>query len=394
MATVRDIMGLDSMKSLRLLAGEGGLDRAVSKISILDYEFTRAGVAYDSGWANEFVLSSFLYAVDNPNLILSGVKRLHRMKAVGLAIRNVYRFEIDQEVIRFANQNNFPLFVMDDCQLFFEDVILEFNRLEERANHSEYQERKLEEILYGRLDTNKIKENALDINFAFGKNYYVCYMKPENDVGKASLNHLLLHGMQKTLEQKGDALIRYGEGAFLIHSVDQSKAIGNMFEYWHQALSLEPSRYSTGISDMHHFLHNMRIALLQSYYACYYAQLYGKEQARFNDIGVYQFLFRSINDPWQEAYLESIMGPISEYDYKNKGELWETLLLYEFYNGNIKEVAKEMYSHDNTIRYRIKKIYELFNKEPNDMRFEIELLIAVKLYKIQSLIKSDSKLFD
>lgn len=342
----------------------------------------------------EFVLTSFLYAVNNPDSILSGIKRLHKYQAVGLAIRNVFHFEIGSEIIRFANQHDFPIFIMDDYQVYFEDIITSFYGLEERVKRNEIQEKKLAEILYGRLDDQTVKKIAQEINCFFSNTYYVYYIKPMNQMGENGLKYLLFHGVEKELEKKGNALIRYGNGAFYVCSQNQFRTKPDMSEYWYKTLELEPTRFWVGISTLQPFLHTMRTALRQSYYACCYAEIYEDTYCSFDSIGIYQILFASLKEQGQETYLDAIMHPITVYDQKTKSELWETLLRYEFYNGSIKEVAKAMYTHENTIRYRIKKIYSLFEKVPGDLNFEIELLVAAKMYRIQRLFKGMPKLSD
>lgn len=392
LVALRDMVQLDTMKSLKLIAGERGLDKKVKKIGILDYEFTRRGAAFDSGWDDEFVLTSFLYAEDNQDEVFSAIKRLYKYRAVGIAIRNIFGFEIKQDVIRFANQHDFPIFVMDDFQLFFEDIITTFYKLKDQMKFNELQEKRLVEILHGSQDKSVVKKNALNINCFFGNTYYTYFIKPTNALGEHSLNKILSRGLDKSLEMNGDALIRYKDGAFFIHSHDQSKAPPDVYKYWQVALGLDASRFLTGISNIQPFLHIMRTALLQSYYACCYAELYKYEQCLFKDMGIYQVLFGHSDEYWQEEYLATIMDPIVEYDNKTKSELWKTLLSYELHDGSIKEIAKDMYTHENTVRYRIKKIYDLFNKDANDINFQMELLMAAKLYRIQMLLKSSPSL--
>ena len=394
MATIRDMMQLDVMKSLKLIAGKGGLDKEVTRVGILDFEFTRPGAAYDTGWKKEFVLTSFLYAVNHPDSILNGIKRLYKYKAVGLAIRNVFHFEINSEIIRFANQHDFPIFIMDDYQVYFEDVITAVYGLEERLKRNEIQEKRLAEIMHGRLDDQTVKKIAQEINCFFANTYYVYCIRAVNQMGENSLKSLMLRGLERELEKKGNALIRYGNETFYFCSQNQSRAKSDMGEYWHVTLGLDPDRFRVGISVLQPFLHTMPVALRQSYYACCYAEIYGFDYCSFDNIGIYQILFDSFHGREQETYLDTVMVPITVYDQKTKSELWKTLLSYEFYNGNIKEIAKDMYTHENTIRYRIKKIYSLFGKVPGDLNFEIELLIAAKMFRIQTLFKRTSKLFD
>lgn len=378
-------MQLECMRSLTLIAGERGLNKTVTKVGILDYEFTRIGSVYNVCWQGEFVLSSFLYAEGDPEAVLSGVKRLHRLKATGLAIRNVFHFEITPEVIRYANQNNFPIFIMNDYELYFEDIIHAFYNLETHLLESDVKEKKLKDILRDRIDDTTAKKYALEINAHFSNTFYAYYVVPINEEGVHQLNHLLLCGIGKELETNGNALMRYKNGAFFIHSVNQSKTKVDVTTYWHECLGLKPDKYQVGISNLQPFLHLMRKALTESYFACCYAKLYGKAQCSFDDIGVYQVLF-GISEDRQSKYLEAVVDPILSYDRRTNSALWETIMSYEMNNGNLKDIAQDLCTHENTVRYRMKKIYGLFEKDIHDINFELELMISVKLYRIHELL--------
>ena len=147
MLSFRDIMDLDVMNGMKLIAGEKGLDNEIEKVSILDYEFTRKGSSYASWSDGEFVLTTFLYAAGDASLIFPAVKRLCRIKAAGLAIRNVFQLEISRDVIWFANQQNFPIFIIDDHQCYFEKIIIGINDLKQRLHDSNFQEKNVVEIL-------------------------------------------------------------------------------------------------------------------------------------------------------------------------------------------------------------------------------------------------------
>ena len=389
MVTIRDFIRLDEMRSLKLIAGEGGLDKEIYRVGILDYEFTKSGVGYDMGWDGEFVLSSLLYARDEQDTLLNAVKRLHKFHAVCLAIRNVFRFSIDQEVIRFSNKNKFPIFIIDDNQLYFEDIINVFFRLEERSRQNDSKEKLLREILHGSFSEKEVKAKALEINYFFGNSYYCFFLKPVTTAGENRLNQLILHGLDKTLKKQGDSLIRYKSGAFYIHSIDPAEPAGIMADYWHQAMILDKAHFRTGISELQLFLQNVGDALRQSYYACCYAGIYGLGQAHFENIGIYKLLFLYANNPWQERFLTHIREPLREYDRENKSELWSTLMNYEQCDGNIKTLSALMNTHENTIRYRLKKIFNLFDKEVGNENFEMELLMAVKMSRILLFLRND-----
>lgn len=109
--TVLEATKLSTFENFKLVAGHRGLDRVIEKVGILDWEYIKKieGDPIDSEFVNgEFVLTSLLFAKENPEYIMEAVKYLEEGEVSGLAIKNVYYQEISDEIIRYANERAFP----------------------------------------------------------------------------------------------------------------------------------------------------------------------------------------------------------------------------------------------------------------------------------------------
>jgi len=75
---VSDILKLKGLTGLKLEAGSAGLDRYVASAGILDYEYVTSAPRLTNPLFNEgsFVISSLLFAKDDPSLLLPAVKQL------------------------------------------------------------------------------------------------------------------------------------------------------------------------------------------------------------------------------------------------------------------------------------------------------------------------------
>lgn len=89
--TVRDIPALPGLDSLRLLSGSGGLDRKVVTAGIADYEFAPDVEFRDSAdfVKDSFVITSLLFAYNNPDIIIDAVKSLHACGVSAIAYKDV-----------------------------------------------------------------------------------------------------------------------------------------------------------------------------------------------------------------------------------------------------------------------------------------------------------------
>ena len=75
---VSDIIKLKGLSGLKLEAGGMGLHRYVASAGILDYEYVTSAPKLTTHLFNDdsFVISSLLFAKDDPSLILPAIRQL------------------------------------------------------------------------------------------------------------------------------------------------------------------------------------------------------------------------------------------------------------------------------------------------------------------------------
>ena len=375
---VKDMLNLESLSGLKRLTKPGGLDNVVTKVGILEYEFTSKGRAFssDEHWIpGEFILTSFQYAKDHPELITAAVKKMCQYKTSGMAIKNVFQTPIPEEAVRYANAHAYPLFVFTNHQLFFEDVILGVNQLIEGRKKQRYRENVVAEILFHSCNSRDIEEKG-KIIAPFLSNKYQCVYLMGKDTDTIPIM------VEQSLRFTECEVVRYKNGFFLLlNQPDNTRPT----KYYLDQLGIQAARFYIGVSEVFYFRSRLRKALMQSIFAMRYSQLMGQSESEYKSIGFYQFLFPHQSDPWIEDYYSATIPEIQEYDLDNNTNLMETALLYEKYNGNLKEVAAEQNTHINTVRYRLKKLAELFHEEMGNPEFEGRLTVALKIYRMRQL---------
>lgn len=78
-------------------------------------------------------------------------------------------------------------------------------------------------------------------------------------------------------------------------------------------------------------------------------------------------------------FSKKIIEPIKKYDKENHSELYHTLESFIFHDGNFKKVSEDLFQHENTIRYRIKKIKSILCMEDSNIRFIESTSIAIRV---------------
>ncbi|KMT20947.1 helix-turn-helix domain-containing protein [Clostridium cylindrosporum] len=90
-------------------------------------------------------------------------------------------------------------------------------------------------------------------------------------------------------------------------------------------------------------------------------------------------LSQSVSSKELLNFSKKIIEPIKNYDKENHSELYHTLESYIFYDGNYKKVAEDLFQHENTIRYRIKKIKSILHMEDSNIKFIESTSIALRV---------------
>ena len=97
----------------------------------------------------------------------------------------------------------------------------------------------------------------------------------------------------------------------------------------------------------------------------------------YEELGVLRLLMSMDDHKLLDEYMHQILGKLIEYDEKNGTQLVKTLKDYFHCNENMKDTAEYIFSHPNTIKYRLQKIsgYSLSNSQD-----KLELQIALLLF--------------
>lgn len=107
-----------------------------------------------------------------------------------------------------------------------------------------------------------------------------------------------------------------------------------------------------------------------------------KKVAYFDELGIYRILsYEEIRPDLKQIYSE-LLGNLVNYDKEKNTEFIETLINYFKYAGNLKRVSEEMFTHYNTIIYRIQRIKEITGIDFDVYDDRLNLQIALKIHEM------------
>jgi len=102
----------------------------------------------------------------------------------------------------------------------------------------------------------------------------------------------------------------------------------------------------------------------------------------FENLGIYKILCQEHIEDELIKFYNTTLRPLVEYDEKKSTELVKTLNAYFEYNGNLKKMSDALFTHYNTVLYRIQRINEITKmnlENPND---RLNLEIALKIMQL------------
>lgn len=108
----------------------------------------------------------------------------------------------------------------------------------------------------------------------------------------------------------------------------------------------------------------------------------GSNILHFDDLGIYRILSHEDIQPELYQFFMETLGPIAEYDRDKDAELLDTLKMYYECGCNLKKVSEEMYTHYNTVIYRMQRIKEIGGIDFNDANTTLNVHIALKILDV------------
>lgn len=110
--------------------------------------------------------------------------------------------------------------------------------------------------------------------------------------------------------------------------------------------------------------------------------LMDKEIVNFDELGIFKILCQDFLTEELEDFYNTTLKPLVEYDNKKSTELVKTLEAYFKHNGNLTRISEQLYTHYNTVLYRINRIKEITAMDLDDPNDRLNLEIALKIKEL------------
>lgn len=386
--TLRDALELDILKSFKVVAGKNGLSKTITSTEILDFEFVLEGQNYREKVfdGDSLVVSSLLFAKDDPSLILDAVKRLHHLNVKALAYKPVFFQEMPEEVIAYAEKHDFPILQFGHDE-FFEPIITSIKELVEKDESAGLTESLFEEMLMRKF-TQEESDGARDkINPLLRPEIVAVCMHIEG-ANEEDLREIIRKGRPDSRLSSKTFVGKCQDKLMIILSQDEKNLMRfeALFEDVKIAYGLTGKKYTIGVSNLRHISDRFDRCIHQAYWTEIVAEIEQEKAAFYKNLGIYKLIISDIHSYSIREYMETYLEPLFDDEEKDH-ELLHTAIEYVLSKGDAMKTAERLYCHKNTIRYRIGKVQEKLDPGANEKEFYQNLAMAVKIYLLMDKVK-------
>lgn len=361
---------------LNLIAGSDGLINTVNWVylteDIQNINFLRG---------NELVITTGLPTVTDKEWIYHLIIELISKQCSGLIINTgnyVDVKNISSSVIELCNQKCFPLFAMP-WHIHISDIMQDYcNQIFINTYQENTLLKLLQSIIFNPETTKALLPQLNNNGFETVSPYTV----------------LLIHGLNSPLHlqrQLNSLSIRHyiclKDNIHILILPDCKLDILDKFlDSYYQtiyALLATDKKYTIpliGISDTVSSLEKLHFAYSNAKYALKATNHLKKSYVYFHELGIYRILLSVSNKGLLEHIYYETLNPLLKYDEENNGNLVQTLQMYLDFDGSIQETADILYTHRNTVNYRIKKIRSLlpYNLSSMEDKFTLKMAFYIK----------------
>lgn len=388
MITVLDLLSHTVFKDFKLLNGKKGLMNRVSHPGAFEWEEEKD---IPSSFAeHEFVTTVLTAHKDDLDKGFDLLKMVVDCKVAAIAIKAVFVKEVPQDFLDYADEKGVPIFIFEDTYLENIMYAIQSTVTPEEINLTAVNHMK--NLLNGHLSAEEKRKEAHEINQYFAdKNLCAVFIPKDLDKTSRCMQEYAeqYRALKNTIQLPPDytySVLRSPESITLVLSAYflTDQAYENL-EKVMKGLRLDKDSFVCGISTITNDLSDLGTALEEATYAAIDALIRKKNRSLFKDIDIMQVLCPLRNDPWFKRFYEPYVKKLDAIADSKDKILVETADIFVDTDFNYEETAERLYTHQNTVRYRIKKLLEVLRIEEGPFAL-IKLASFVRMLEINKLM--------
>lgn len=385
--TIQDMLiTSESQYQMKLLAGNSGWSNSISWVLMIEdtkilnnFSGKELAVTTGLGFRTEKELINLAKGLVNRN-------------ASGLIINTgEYIHEIPQELISFCNENDLPLIDIP-WEIYLADMIkdLSIRIFLQGTADEQISEAFIEAITYPEHE-DKYRKTLLSYFDIDGDFQVILFTTDNLDSMDTVDRKKLSYKLQIYLENiSHNGHFFYYDSCFVLvlNDIEQDymeKIVNGMLTRT-KARMPEVNVYGGTGSPMKDIC-NLYLSYNRARAALEYAKKNNLPMIYFDNMGADR-LFSSVADAkLLQEMGEDVLSVLIEYDKKHEANYVETLGLYLKHNGSVQAVADELFTHRNTVVYRVANIKKMLETDFDDAEERFKYLLATRIVEYSQKAK-------
>lgn len=384
--TIEDMM-LTSEKryEMKFLAGKNGWANSISWVHLLEDT-----TIIQNFWGKEVAVTTGLGFPEKEDWMRLA-RKLNRYHASGLIINvGQYIREIPEELIAYCDENDLPLLTVP-WEVRLSDMIKDFSiRVFVQDNTDE----QIATALIAAIETPDNQTayrrelwQYFDVDGSFQVLLLTCEGLDAMDMVE---RRKLSYRIQVYLEDitHNASFFYYNSDFVLVANAVPEEALYQLIEgaIKRGEKRMPERKLRVGIGSKCMDISRLSVSYRRAKAAVQMAMTQKRQVVKFDDGGLYRLLYMVEDTGVLQEIETECLAALEEYDRKYNAGYVETLQSYLKHNGSIQAVAEELYTHRNTVLYRLGNIRKVLGNElktpeerlPYQMAFYIRSMHGVQ----------------
>ena len=384
--TIEDMM-LTSEKryEMKFLAGKNGWANSISWVHLLEDT-----TIIQNFWGKEVAVTTGLGFPEKEDWMCLA-RKLNRYHASGLIINvGQYIREIPEELIAYCDENDLPLLTVP-WEVRLSDMIKDFSiRVFVQDNTDE----QIATALIAAIETPDNQTayrrelwQYFDVDGSFQVLLLTCEGLDAMDMVE---RRKLSYRIQVYLEDitHNASFFYYNSDFVLVANAVPEEALYQLIEgaIKRGEKRMPERKLRVGIGSKCMDISRLSVSYRRAKAAVQMAMTQKRQVVKFDDCGLYRLLYMVEDTGVLQEIETECLAALEEYDRKYNAGYVETLQSYLKHNGSIRAVAEELYTHRNTVLYRLGNIRKVLGNElktpeerlPYQMAFYIRSMHGVQ----------------
>ena len=378
--TIQDMMLISQEQySMQFIAGKQGWSNSISWVHMVEDT-----VIIQYFWGKELAVTTGL-GFDTTEKLQKLIEELIRKHAAGLIINTGnYIFEIPRHLIDYCNENDFPLLTIP-WEIHLTDVIKDFSiRIFMQGTADNEISGALIQAIEQPANQEEYRQKLLPYFDGDGTFQVVLITTDHLDEMDTVERQKLSYRVQVYLEQithNGNFMYYDSDFMLVVNDITGEvldEIVTGMVRRAKRRMPEIP--LYVGVGSCINDISNLHTGYARAKAAVQMAKKRKQDLFYFDRMGLYRLLYMVDDSRLLKEMAEEPLKPLLEYDRERHANYVDTLELYLKHNGSIQAVSEEMFTHRNTVIYRMNKIRELLgtNLEETEERIPYQIAYYIR----------------